>query len=78
MRQISYAAAANEAMLEEMRRDPKTIYLATDAPGSLVKEFGPRRVLGTPITEAALCFARRWAAAANWRRNTRKARIPCS
>ena len=42
MRQISYATAANEAMLEEMRRDPKTIYLATDAPGPLVKEFGPQ------------------------------------
>jgi len=52
MRQISYATAANEAMLEEMRRDPKAIYLATDAPGSLVKEFGDTRVRGTPITEA--------------------------
>jgi pyruvate/2-oxoglutarate/acetoin dehydrogenase E1 component len=53
MRQISYAAAATEAMLEEMRRDPKTIYLATDAPSSLIKEFGTQRVRGTPITEAA-------------------------
>ena len=53
MRQISYAAAAMEAMVEEMRRDPKTIYLATDAPGSLVKEFGAQRVRGTPITESA-------------------------
>src|SRR5947207_15087935 len=53
MRQISYAAAATEAMLEEMRRDPKTIYLATDAPSSLVKEFGVQRVRGTPISEAA-------------------------
>ena len=53
MRQISYAAAATEAMLEEMRRDPKTIYLATDAPSALVKEFGAQLVRGTPITEAA-------------------------
>src|SRR5262244_2538523 len=53
MRQISYAAASMEAMLEEMRRDPKTIYLATDAPSALVKEFGAQRVRGTPITEAA-------------------------
>ena len=53
MRQISYAAAAMEAMLEEMRRDPQTIHLATDAPSPLVKEFGPQRVRGTPITEAA-------------------------
>jgi pyruvate/2-oxoglutarate/acetoin dehydrogenase E1 component len=42
-----------EAMVEEMRRDPKTIYLATDAPSPLVKEFGAQRVRGTPITESA-------------------------
>jgi pyruvate dehydrogenase E1 component beta subunit len=42
-----------EAMLEEMRRDPRTIHLATDAPSPLVKEFGAQRVRGTPITEAA-------------------------
>ena len=53
MKQISYAAAGLEAMLEEMRRDPRTIYLATDAPSPLVKEFGPERVRGTPISEAA-------------------------
>ena len=53
MRQISYAAAAMEAMIEEMRHDSKTIYLATDAPGPLVKEFGAQRVRGTPITESA-------------------------
>jgi pyruvate/2-oxoglutarate/acetoin dehydrogenase E1 component len=53
MRQISYAAAGMEAMLEEMRQDPQTIYLATDAPSPLVKEFGPQRVRGTPISEAA-------------------------
>lgn len=53
MRQISYAAAGMEAMLEEMRRDPRTIYLATDAPSPLVKEFGAQRVRGTPIAEAA-------------------------
>jgi len=53
MRQISYAAAGMEAMLEEMRHDPRTIYLATDAPSPLVKEFGPERIRGTPISEAA-------------------------
>ena len=31
--------AGMEAVLEEMRRDPQTIHLATDAPGRLVKEF---------------------------------------
>src|SRR5256885_426795 len=53
MRQISYAAASMEAMQEEMRSDPRTIYLATDAPSPLVKEFGAQRVRGTPISEAA-------------------------
>ena len=53
MRQLSYAAAGMEAVLEEMRRDARTIHLATDAPSRLVKEFGDQRVRGTPITEAA-------------------------
>lgn len=53
MRHISYAAAGMEAVLEEMRRDPRTIHLATDAPPPLVKEFGSQRVRGTPISEAA-------------------------
>src|SRR2546428_7299456 len=53
MRQISYAAAGMEAMLEEMRRDPRTLHLATDAPPPLVKEVGPQRVRGTHISEAA-------------------------
>lgn len=53
MRQISYAAAGMEALAQEMRRDPKTIHLATDAPPTLVKEFGSQRVRGTPIAEAA-------------------------
>ena len=53
MRQLSYAAAGMEAVQEEMRRDPSTIHLSTDAPGRLIKEFGSERVRGTPITEAA-------------------------
>ena len=53
MRRISYVAAGMEALSEEMRRDPHTIHLATDAPSSLVKEFGSQRVRGTPISEAA-------------------------
>jgi acetoin:2,6-dichlorophenolindophenol oxidoreductase subunit beta len=53
MRQITYTAASMEAMQEEMRRDSRTIYLATDAPSPLVKEFGAQRVRGTPISEAA-------------------------
>ena len=44
MREISYAHAGMEALAEELRRDPKTIHLATDAPPSLVQEFGEARV----------------------------------
>jgi pyruvate/2-oxoglutarate/acetoin dehydrogenase E1 component len=43
-----------EALSEEMRRDPTTFHLSTDAPGSLVKEFGSNRVRATPIAEGAL------------------------
>ncbi len=54
MRKITYAAAGMEALAEEMRRDPKTFHMATDAPPPLVDEFGPERVRGTPIAEGAL------------------------
>ncbi len=53
MRELTYNEAALEAIAEEMRRDPKTFYMSTDAIGSLLKEFGPERVRATPITEAA-------------------------
>ena len=42
-----------EALTEEMRRDPTTFHLSTDAPGALVDEFGPERVRATPIAEGA-------------------------
>ena len=54
MRQISYAEAGMEALLEEMERDPKTFHLSTDAPVPLVEKFGHSRVRGTPIAEGAL------------------------
>lgn len=54
MREISYSRAAMEAVAEEMRRDPKIFHLSTDAPTSLVEEFGPGRVRATPIAESAL------------------------
>ena len=53
MREISYARAGMEALVEEMQRDPTTIHLATDAPPSLVEEFGEARIRATPITENA-------------------------
>lgn len=54
MRTISYARAGMEALAEEMRRDPTTFHLSTEAPESLVQEFGASRVRATPIAEGAL------------------------
>lgn len=53
MREISYGRAGMEALVEEMRRDPTTLHLATDAPPSLVEEFGEARIRATPIAENA-------------------------
>ena len=54
MREISYADAGMEALLEEMERDPTTFHLSTDAPVPLVEKFGDSRVRGTQIAEGAL------------------------
>jgi pyruvate/2-oxoglutarate/acetoin dehydrogenase E1 component len=54
MRELTYNEAAVEAIAEEMRRDPKIFYMATDALPPLLQEFGPERVRATPIAEAAL------------------------
>lgn len=54
MRELTYAQAGMEAVAEEMRRDPKIFYMTTDAIAPLLEEFGPRRMLATPIAEAAM------------------------
>jgi pyruvate/2-oxoglutarate/acetoin dehydrogenase E1 component len=54
MRTLSYAAALETAMAEEMRRDPRVYTMATAPSGPLLAEFGPTRVRQTPISEAAL------------------------
>ncbi len=54
MRELTYNEAAVEAIAEEMRRDPKIFYMATDALPPLLQEFGRERVRATPIAEAAL------------------------
>jgi pyruvate/2-oxoglutarate/acetoin dehydrogenase E1 component len=60
-RTISYSQALNEAMAEEMRRDPAVFVLGEDVrissfgqTAGLVKEFGPERMLNTPIAENAI------------------------
>src|SRR4030065_2675492 len=57
MRKISYDQAAAEALMEEFRRDPKTVHLSTDIPPDLRQEFGEDRIRQTPITEASLVGA---------------------
>ena len=54
MREITFAQALDEAVAEEMRRDPRVITLGTDFTGNPEKEFGPERVRFTPISESAL------------------------
>lgn len=63
MRTLTYAGALNEALRQEMRRDPK-IYVAGEdvgkyggifgVTGGLLDEFGAKRVIDTPITESAI------------------------
>lgn len=59
-REISYRQAITEALAEEMRRDPAVYVMGEDvgafgglvgATLGLIEEFGPERVLETPISE---------------------------
>lgn len=69
----SYRQAINEALAQEMRRDPNVVIMGEDVAGGaggtgeidayggplgvtkgLIKEFGPGRVIDTPITESAI------------------------
>ena len=58
---LSYREALNQAMREEMRRDTRTFLIGEEVgyyqgafkvSKGFVEEFGPQRVLDTPITEA--------------------------
>lgn len=60
-RMITFAQAVNEALAEEMRRDPTVFIMGEDVAEAgtpfkvltgLVEEFGPERVIDTPISEA--------------------------
>jgi len=53
VREISFAQALDEAMMEEMQRDERVITMATRRAHALEKAFGPKRVRFTPISEAA-------------------------
>jgi pyruvate dehydrogenase E1 component beta subunit len=64
-RVLTYAEALNEALREEMRRDPRVFVMGEDVAvwggggvfgvtKGLVEEFGPERVRDTPISEEAI------------------------
>jgi pyruvate/2-oxoglutarate/acetoin dehydrogenase E1 component len=62
-REITFAQAINEALAEEMRRDPTVFIIGEDVAeagtpfkvlSGLVKEFGPKRVIDSPISEAGI------------------------
>jgi pyruvate dehydrogenase E1 component beta subunit len=63
MRELSYAEALREAIREEMLKNPKVIIFGEDigkyggaykVTKGLLEEFGPERVIDTPISEAAI------------------------
>ena len=61
MPEVSYSQALNMALREEMKRDDRVFCLGEDIKDStygvtrgLYEEFGPKRVVGTPISEAAI------------------------
>lgn len=63
-RKISFLQAVNEAMAEELRRDPSVFIFGEDVKigafgqtAGLVNEFGEERVLNTPIAENAITGA---------------------
>ncbi len=63
MRRISYCEALNEAMLQEMERDPNVFVYGIGVPdhkkifgstAGLVEKFGPERCFDTPLAEDAM------------------------
>jgi pyruvate dehydrogenase E1 component beta subunit len=59
-RELTYGEAIREALAEELRRDPRVFMLGEDIAeagttfkvlNGLVEEFGPERILDTPISE---------------------------
>ncbi|HET6171342.1 MAG TPA: alpha-ketoacid dehydrogenase subunit beta [Gaiellales bacterium] len=62
-RELTFGQAINEALREELRRDPSVFILGEDVAEAgtpfkvllgLVEEFGPERVMDSPISEAGI------------------------
>src|SRR3954447_25836912 len=63
MRTLTFAQAVNEALAEEMRRDETVVVIGEDVAeagtpfkvlAGLVEEFGPERIVDSPISEAGI------------------------
>jgi pyruvate dehydrogenase E1 component beta subunit len=54
MTRLSYGAALESALAEEMRRDDRVYTMATSPSPALLAEYGPRRVKRMPISEATM------------------------
>lgn len=63
MAELTYRAAVSRAIAQEMRRDDSVVFLGEDVAaaggvfkttGGLLDEFGPERVIDTPISEQAI------------------------
>lgn len=74
MREIPYVGAINEALAEEMKRDEKVFLIGESiqagtffTTSGLVQQFGPERVMDTPISESAIAGAAVGAAMAGYR-----------
>ncbi len=66
MKELTLSQAINEALAEEMERDPRVFLIGEDiglhggafaVTKGLFQRFGPKRVRGTPISEAAIAGA---------------------
>src|SRR5438105_10574184 len=62
-RELTFAKAINEALAEELRRDPAVFVIGEDVAeagtpfkvlSGLVEEFGPGRIVDSPISEAGI------------------------
>ncbi|HLZ27211.1 MAG TPA: transketolase C-terminal domain-containing protein [Chloroflexota bacterium] len=54
MTRLSFAAALDSALAEEMRRDPRVFTMSTSPSPALLAELGPLRVKRMPISEATM------------------------
>ncbi len=66
MRELTYREAIREALREEMRRDERVFLMGEDVAlyggafrvtQGLLEEFGPERVIDTPLSESAITGA---------------------